>query len=528
MGFLTRRPVAPYHDNEETPLIQFSSSRKDVWRLKDATEGLFICGRTGSGKTSGSGATVAKAFLRAGMGGLVLCAKPDEAERWLRYARETGRQDSVLHFHAESDHRFNFMEYAHATAPAGGLTSNLVKMFTRILETANAESGRKSLADEEFWRNQSRKMLTNVIEALIAADGRLDIGDIMRFINSAATTPQMERNEAWRRQSFAHRTMTKAVTDPGGEIDGHDLDLLCGYWREEFPAMPENTRGSVIATVSAKIDLFQRGALRKIFSTTTTVAPEMTHSGAIILMDFPYREWEDAGQIIQVVMKYLWQRATEKRRAEQTRARHVFLWVDEAHLFLSDYDPEFQSTARSSRACTVYLTQNIPSVLQAFGKDREQSAYALLSNFQTLVMHANADKTTNEYAAHLIGRTVHLMAQQSANDGWSASAGSSDQRQYGESGSYGASSSGASSGSNWSSAWSWSRSRGTSQQSGLSGGSSRSLSQQMDWDVEPAFFTRGLRTGGRDHGLEVDGMVIQNGRRWTRTKKIWTVASFRQ
>ena len=41
----------------------------DVWRIRDACEGTMIFGGTGSGKTSGSGRTLATSFLAAGFGG---------------------------------------------------------------------------------------------------------------------------------------------------------------------------------------------------------------------------------------------------------------------------------------------------------------------------------------------------------------------------------------------------------------------------------------------------------------------------
>src|SRR5438552_2035229 len=82
--------------NVEQPLLWFSP--KDPWRIKDAFEGVQIFGATGSGKTSGSGAAVAKSFLSAGFGGLVLTAKPDERALWEGYCRETGREQSLIVF----------------------------------------------------------------------------------------------------------------------------------------------------------------------------------------------------------------------------------------------------------------------------------------------------------------------------------------------------------------------------------------------------------------------------------------------
>ena len=71
-------PFAP-----ETPLLSFTGSARDVWSIRDAFEGVQIFGAVGSGKTSGSGETIARAFLAAGFGGLVLTAKPDERELWV-------------------------------------------------------------------------------------------------------------------------------------------------------------------------------------------------------------------------------------------------------------------------------------------------------------------------------------------------------------------------------------------------------------------------------------------------------------
>jgi len=62
----------------ERALTHFSGA--DAWTIRDACEGCQIFGVTGSGKTSGSGAALARAFLRAGFGGLALTAKPDERE----------------------------------------------------------------------------------------------------------------------------------------------------------------------------------------------------------------------------------------------------------------------------------------------------------------------------------------------------------------------------------------------------------------------------------------------------------------
>ena len=49
--------------------------------VRDACEGVLILGGLGSGKTSGSGALLAKKYLTNNFGGIVLTAKEDEVRR---------------------------------------------------------------------------------------------------------------------------------------------------------------------------------------------------------------------------------------------------------------------------------------------------------------------------------------------------------------------------------------------------------------------------------------------------------------
>ena len=53
--------------NMEFPLIKFHKSEKsDWWKVRDAFAGVQIFGGIGSGKSSGSGKTIAKSFLKNG------------------------------------------------------------------------------------------------------------------------------------------------------------------------------------------------------------------------------------------------------------------------------------------------------------------------------------------------------------------------------------------------------------------------------------------------------------------------------
>ncbi|MBK7683860.1 MAG: hypothetical protein IPJ26_15955 [Bacteroidetes bacterium] len=69
-------------------LLRFSDNPSDTWSIDDAVKGTSIMGGTGSGKTTASGKRLAQTFLKEGWGGLILCAKTDEAQLWRTTARK--------------------------------------------------------------------------------------------------------------------------------------------------------------------------------------------------------------------------------------------------------------------------------------------------------------------------------------------------------------------------------------------------------------------------------------------------------
>src|SRR5579864_4687299 len=127
-------PVKDWPDNNAA-LLEFTADGRtklpeNYWSLNDAFQGVQVFGGTGSGKSSGSGQALARAFLRANLGGLVLTAKTDEAAQWEEYARDTGRGDDLIRVDAEAKWRFNFLSYELKRPGAGaGQTENLVNLF---------------------------------------------------------------------------------------------------------------------------------------------------------------------------------------------------------------------------------------------------------------------------------------------------------------------------------------------------------------------------------------------------------------
>ena len=515
----------------DTRLLRLSQG--DYFTLRDACQGVQVFGGIGSGKTSGSGKALASAYLRAGMGGLVLAAKPDEIELWQSYARENGRANSVLLF-GDRGGCFNFLTYELNRHGADGIGS-VVECLMRILEAARLSKGDGGKA-EPFWEDATRQLLRNSIPILYAATGTVSIPDIIRFVSSAPISTDQLQTADWQSSSFMFQAMLAAKDRPVARLSADDFMKTSNYWRYEFAQLDGKTRGNIAISLSTALDRFNRGRLHRAFCGETSLVPELTLHGAIIIMDMSALTWNEDGIIGQQLFKYMWQRAVLARNALEPRHRErpVFLWADEAQYFVNGFDAEYQSTCRSSRACTVYLTQSLPTYYARMGGPQPQhAADMLLANFQTRIFHNNACAVTNRWASDTIGRSMQVRYNESSgsssgystgmNAGENASWGSS-QGSGGSSDSRGGSSSSWNSGSNRGGGDNWGRNRGRN--SGQS--NSAGFSETMDVEIDPAVFARDLATGGPANGGRVTGLWLSAGRRFTESRRNYLHVTFQQ
>jgi hypothetical protein len=157
----------------------------------------------------------------------------------------------------------------------------------------------------------------------------------------------------------------------------------------------------------------------------------------------------------------MWQQAVERRDITKYPVP-VFMWVDEAQYFLNEEDMMFQTTARSSRACTVMLSQNISNYYATIGgKNPKERVNSLLGNLATKIFHANNDYVTNEWAANTIGKTFQTKT--------TSSVGKFD---------------------------------------------SVSVSEALNYQVEPQEFTL-LKSGSELNRFDVEGITTVAGKRWS-------------
>ena len=459
-----------------TPLLQLKEG--DVFTTDDATKGVHVFGGIGSGKTSGSGKMLAGAYLRAGFGGLVTAVKPEEIDLWKRYASAHGRSNSLLLF--DENEGFNFLAYELERHGMEGI-GTVVECLMRVLEAAKRASPTASQrGGEAFWEDATRQLLRYAIPPLYAATGSLCITDIIRLVSSAPTSQSEVMDPEWQSRSFMYEIMNAATRNPKVAMSREAVRNMLDYWSCEWPRVPEKTRGNIIITVSSVLDRFRHGRLKRAFCERTTLVPELSLHGAVIVLAMPTLTWNEDGVIAQQLFKYLWQRTvlTRNSLAEKHRERPVFLWSDEAQETVSSYDGQFLAICRGSKCCVTYLSQSLPTYFAKMGGDNPRdAAHGLVGQFNTHIFHANACPETNEYASRVIGKVLtrrrNYSAGNSESRNFGMSSGSSENEgnssNYGNSTSHSGQGSGggsnrgsgcsSGSGSNWGS----NRGRGTSE-----------------------------------------------------------------
>jgi hypothetical protein len=385
--------------NLDTPIFELPSG--DTWDIGDACQGVLILGATGSGKSSGSADMLALKLLRLGAGGIVLCVKVGEADYWIKLAKMTGRERDIVRV-TEHEGAFNIFDYELRRSGRGaGLTLNLVNLFRQLQDLVESGGGKKLSPD--FWERACVRLISNAIQLGALSKEPLTLMGVSQIIDSAPPTFEHGDNPVWRSNSPCAKACDDALE---AHPDDFDVERAVSYFMNDFPVMGDKQRSGILETWESLADPLLRSPIRQKFCTGTTFTPEdALDGGKIILMDLPVKEFDQAGKIAGVILKFLFQKAVERRQqALEHLRRPCFIWADEFQHFVTSYDMVFQQTARSSKTCTVYIGQNLPTVLaQLGGQQGEPYMRGLFGNLLTKIFHANDEEQTNKFAAGVIG-----------------------------------------------------------------------------------------------------------------------------
>ena len=391
----------PDGESLDKPLLYFGQEERDAWTIRHACEGTMILGGTGSGKSSGSGQYLAAALLAAGAGGLVLTCKSDERSVWEEYCRRAGRLDDLVVFSPDGPWRFNFLQYEFCRTGAGGrITENLVHTFSTIAEVIER---RGQSSGPDYWSRAMNQLVRNAVDLAAMGRGIPNLDLIARIIASAPLSPEQAQAQEWRRSSECFACITAGEAAQKSERERADWPQVVRFWLCEYPALSPRTRSCIVSMFSTIADQLLRGEIGRLFCTGLNIDPETTFGdGRILVLDLPVKEYGEVGAMAQTLFKHIWQRAVERRAGTR---RLAFLWADESQHFITRYDAVFQMTSRSARVATVHLTQSLPALQAAIGRNETDS---LLANLATRIWHRNSCTVTNTAAAETIARSRQL------------------------------------------------------------------------------------------------------------------------
>ena len=419
----------------EKPLFKLSANGNSMpFSIRDSFAGVAIFGASGSGKTTGPGAYLAKNYLSAGYGGCVLTSNQDEKDLWIKYCRDTNRLDDLV-IVEPGGHTFNFLNYLTSHNKQATYIQNIASTLKVVIQSAEEKNGGKS--DDPFWENSLSQLVFFTIDLCLLGFNKLSVQEIYEVALSA---PQKDRKEeAGGNKSYfrlAYEAAQKKVNALvsqfkeglneedrkkferpenfesmilNGVPDARRMKAIDQFFAETFRDLSDKTRSIVLFSFTGYLFNLLQEPIYSMFchsQNASTFMPEDSRQGKIILLNLPIDLYEKAGRDVQILFKYLWQKAMQRTKILPDTCP-VFLFIDESQLFLMENDSVYLTTARKSLIANVLMSQNLPNYYAFMGGgDSRKSEYkvkSLIGNLATKIFACNTCVETNNWASQLIG-----------------------------------------------------------------------------------------------------------------------------
>jgi hypothetical protein len=193
MGFFRR---SRRHGDLDHVLLHWSP--RDPFTVRQACQNVAIFGKTGSGKSSGSGDYILRSLVRyRNSGGLILASKPEDRNYVMRVFREERTLNDLYILETGGQCRFNMLDYERAK---GADTRDLTQACMTFKETlGRTEGGGGGGGDDTaYFAAQERRMLHNAIEILLRATGTIDPWAMQCFITGAALSLDELNDDRWK------------------------------------------------------------------------------------------------------------------------------------------------------------------------------------------------------------------------------------------------------------------------------------------------------------------------------------------
>jgi len=363
--------------------------------LRDCCESILITGSKGSGKSSGAFKTLSKSFLRSQYGGIFLCVKPDDVEDYTSWIKEAGREKDIIYLSKE---KFDFLHYENTRGGSdAGKPLNLVHLITSISQTG--KKGSEAAKADNYFDDKVEQLCLHTINLLQLSNRAVNLETIYNLVRKY---PVKDLKGQIIIDPALNLLFEIAENKADTEKTKKRLKIVKDFILEEYPNTPDKTRDCINSTFTIlvqKILLDDVGDL--LCSGTCTFDPQkIIEEGKLLIVDYQLKKYGVLGKIVNVIMKTLFQKALERRTDKGELMRPFCFFADEFQNFITDEDFEFEATARSSKAISIYATQTINNLFSVLGK--RDKALAFLENINIKIAHKNSCKETNEYFCNKI------------------------------------------------------------------------------------------------------------------------------
>lgn len=366
--------------------------------------GYWYIGITGSGKTSTMRPLIREILPYVGC--CWAAVKVSEIEDSIRVCREAGREPKLL-----SKQRLNVLSYM-LNAP-GGSPMEVTRYLERLNQSLHASKGD---GESAFWENLFTRGLTFAITIChLAKRDKVTLDNVHRFVSTApnsaaALKEQKEQN------SFFFQMLTAANGDIQSDDEYRLLDQAFSFFTKEYLTLGTKAQSAMQTQISGVLGPLLVPPFFNLFcSEASTFTPDDVLAGECIILDFPILRWGDGGKFAQ----QLFLQMTKSALLNQATPGTPVLFVqDEFQLLTSpEFDVNFSTVARSSRAIKISATQSISVLTSLLGGDPRaaEQCRALMSCHATHVVLATNDSETANYYSSLWGEHRELFHSFSDN-----------------------------------------------------------------------------------------------------------------
>jgi type IV secretory pathway TraG/TraD family ATPase VirD4 len=404
-----------YEDILDRPMISLTKTDHLTFRQMS---GMLVVGDPGSGKSSALGKSFFYAFVRAGCGALCHSIKPGDAETFIAWARECGREHDVVVFSEASGLRFDPLayEWTRSGSRGGGDVESIISYFSTLLTLSHPQSGGSG---ERFWELAAEQAMRHAIKLIQLAGEPLSIVNVHRAISSFPDHLGQQDEQGWEKTYTASLINgIRARKDSLSETQWQDLETATEFVFQRWATLDERPRSSISMTFAGMADKFLFHPLRHIFASGAyDFTPEqITHEQKIVIIDYPVLEYgKETARLINVMIQLTCQRAWLRHQYTPGCCNGAFLYMDEFQLLMHRFQNHFVQVSRSSGVCVIALTQTLLNLAEELGETHlGAKTKAFLANLGIKIALRSTCPDTCNYYSDVIGKAYTYMPNYNA------------------------------------------------------------------------------------------------------------------